>query len=51
MGVTQGIVHTRRIEDARLARTMATQEIQSTRGFSLGPESTFHQTGKNSLTK
>lgn len=43
MGVTQGIVQCRMIEDSKLARTMATNEIQSQRGFSLGPESTYHQ--------
>jgi hypothetical protein len=46
MSTTQSIVHTRRIDDSKLNRTMATSKLEQMRGFSVAPESTFHQTKK-----
>ena len=46
MGTTQSIVHTRRIDDSKLSRAMATSQLEQVRGFSVAPESTFHQTRK-----
>jgi hypothetical protein len=43
MSTTQGIVHSRRIDDAKLSREMASSILQQHRGFGVGPETTFHQ--------
>mmetsp|Transcript_26591 Transcript_26591/g.39512 ORF Transcript_26591/g.39512 Transcript_26591/m.39512 type:complete len:179 (+) Transcript_26591:82-618(+) len=49
MGSTQSIVHTRRVDDAKLSRAMATSTLVQARGFGVGPDTTFHQTrGKTS---
>lgn len=44
MTTTQNIVHTRRMDDAKLGREMASSILQQHRGFGVGPETTFHQT-------
>ena len=47
MGHTLGTVHVRRKEDSKLRKTMASHKLEQTRGFGMGPDSTFHQTGGN----
>lgn len=50
MGDTLGTVHVRRKEDSKLRKTMASQKLEQTRGFGMGPDSTFHQGGNKSST-
>jgi hypothetical protein len=44
MSDTKGTVHARKMDDFKLSSKMATMELQSLRGYTLSPESTFHQT-------
>lgn len=50
MTTTQSIVHTRRMDDAKLSREMASSILQQHRGFGVGPETTFHQTRLSNTT-
>jgi hypothetical protein len=47
MGDSKGVVQGRRIEEAKLLRKIGSIELETLRGFSLKPESTFHQTNNN----
>ena len=41
---TKDTVHARMIDDCKLSKKISTMELQSLRGFTMTPESTFHQT-------
>jgi hypothetical protein len=43
MGDTKGTVNMRKMDDMKLTRRMVTGELQSLRGYTLQPESTFYQ--------
>lgn len=47
MNLTQGIVFARRMDDSKFQRKMASVHMESLRGYTLKPESTFYQ-GKGS---
>lgn len=49
MTQTISIVQERKMDDSKLLRTMAKNTLAVSRGFTLAPESTFHQTGHNTL--
>ena len=43
MNLMQNIVFTRRVDDSKFQRKMASQQMELMRGYNLNPESTFHQ--------
>lgn len=47
---TKEIMNTSMIDNAKLCRKTATMELQTLRGFTMQPESTFHQGGNQSLS-
>jgi hypothetical protein len=51
MGDTLGTVHVRRKEDSKLRKTMASHKLEQTRGFGMGPDSTFHQGKSKTMRK
>ena len=52
MGDTISTVHIRRKEDSKLNKQMATHKLEQTRGFTIKPDSTFHQNnGKKTMQK
>lgn len=51
MNLTQGIVFARRIDDSKFQKKMASDHMETLRGYNLKPESTFHQSrGSHSTT-
>ena len=50
MNLTQGIVFSRRIDDSKFQKKMASEHLETLRGFNLKPESTFHQSRGHSKT-
>ncbi len=50
MSNTKNTVHERMIDDSKLNRKMATEKLETLRGFSIDASSTFRQTNKNSGT-
>jgi hypothetical protein len=47
MGETKNTVNTRIMDDFKLTRRTATMELQITRGYTMLPDSTFHQTRRS----
>lgn len=43
MNLMQNIVFSRRVDDSKFQRKMASQQMELLRGYNLNPESTFHQ--------
>ena len=48
---TISTVHVRRKEDSKFNKTMASQKLEQVRGFTVKPDSTFHQTRGSSTMK
>jgi hypothetical protein len=48
MADTKGTVQSRLLDDSKLSAKMASQELETQRGYNMKPESTFHLPHLNS---
>jgi hypothetical protein len=49
MGDTKTIVKTKKYEDSKLTRKVSSLELENIRGYTLKPDSTFHQTSSSNF--